>query len=238
MKILAIDSSSVSVSAALCDEETVLGEEFIHIRQTHSETLMPGVASLLSRCGVAATDIGLFAVTAGPGSFTGVRIGVATVKGMAVARDIPCAAVSSLEAAAAAAVGFSDVVCAVMDARRGQFYNALFDGESLRRLTPDRAISAEALGAELKKRQKRALLVGDGAELCYNILNDACSVKIAPDRMRYPRGAAVAALGLREFRAGKALSPADLTPVYLRLSQAERELRRRAASPDTEKKEV
>lgn len=232
MKILAIDASSVSVSAALCEDDAVLGEEFIHIRQTHSETLMPGVASLLARCGVAPTDIGLFAVTAGPGSFTGVRIGVAAVKGLAVARNIPCVPVSSLEAAAAGIPCFDGVVCAVMDARRGQFYNALFDGKNLNRLTPDRAVSAELLGAELKKLQKPAFLVGDGAKLCYNNLHAECSVMTAPDRMCYPRGAAVAALGLREYRAGKALLPAELMPVYLRLPQAERELKRRQAAQE------
>lgn len=235
MKILAIDASSVSVSAALCEDDTVLGEEFIHIRQTHSETLMPGVAALFAHCGVTPADIGLFAVTAGPGSFTGVRIGVAAVKGLAVARNIPCAPVSSLEAAAAGIGGFDGIVCAVMDARRGQFYNALFAGGDGGRLTPDRAISAESLAAELKKRQKTAFLVGDGAELCYNKLHAECAVALAPDRMRYPRGAAVAALGLREYRAGKALSPAELMPVYLRLPQAERELKRRQAAQEPEK---
>ncbi len=231
MKILAIDCSSVSVSAALCEDEALLGEEFIHTRQVHSETLMPGVAALLDRCRVKPAEIGLFAVTAGPGSFTGVRIGVSAVKGLAVARDIPCAAVSPLEAAAAGVPFFDGIVCAVMDARRGQFYNALFEGGETRRLTPDRAIGVDELGDELRAAQKRVLLVGDGAKLCYNNLNATVPVTAAPDRVCYPRGAAIAALGLREYRAGKAISPAELQPVYLRLPQAERELRRRQAPP-------
>ena len=229
MKILAVETSSQSASAALCEDNALLGEFYVRIRQTHSETLMPCVSDLLGRTRTDIADIGLFAVTSGPGSFTGVRIGVAAVKGMAVARGVPCTAVSSLEAAAGGVPFFDGVVCAVMDARRGQFYNALFEWkeDSLCRLTPDRAIGLEELGEELKKLQKTVVLVGDGSELCYNRLKNGGPVLLAPERMRYPHASAVAVLGLREYSAGRAMPPAQLQPMYLRLPQAERELRKR-----------
>ena len=239
MKILAVETSSQSASAALCEDDALLGEFYVRIRQTHSETLMPCVSDLLGRARMGIADIGLFAVTSGPGSFTGVRIGVAAVKGMAVARAVPCAAVSSLEAAAWGLPFFDGIVCAVMDARRGQFYNALFECRDhvLDRLTPDRAIDLEELGIELKKLQKKTVLVGDGSELCYNRLKNEGDVLLAPERIRYPHAAAVAALGLREYLAGRAMPPAQLQPMYLRLPQAERELRKRMPAQKPEDRE-
>lgn len=227
MKVLAIDSSSASACAALCDDEFLLGEYYVNIRQTHSETLMPEIGELFSRCRVAPKEIDLVAVCAGPGSFTGVRIGVSAAKGLALPKALPCAAVSSLEAAAANLPYFGGIVCPVMDARRGQFYNALFDTSSgvPERLTPDRAVSAEDLKKELEEYGKNVVFVGDGAKLCYNISIDGVSTFTAPEALRYVRAACVAEIGLRIFRAGGAVTAEELTPFYLRLPQAERELR-------------
>lgn len=230
MRILAVETSAVAASAALCEDEAVLGEYFTNVRRVHSETLMPMVESLLQSCAVLSKEIDGFAVSAGPGSFTGVRIGVAAVKGMALAAGKPCVGVSSLETLAYGAPAFDGVVCAVMDARCRQVYNALFDtsaaGEPVR-LTPDRAVSAEALKNELLASKKNVILVGDGAKICYNILKDSGRAVLAPETCRFPRAACTASAALRSFRAGVGVSAAELRPVYLRLPQAERELGRR-----------
>lgn len=229
MKILAVDTSSVTASAALCEDDHLLGETYVHVPQTHSETLMPAVCELTRRCGTDFSEIDLFAVAAGPGSFTGVRIGVAAVKGMAMAWGAPCVGVSALEAAAWNHPFFAGTVCAAMDARRGQVYTAFFAASSAgpERLSPDHAAALEELSTELGKEP--VLLVGDGAELCYNAFKEQHCCILAPDRLRFAHADAVAALGLRAFRAGQALPPGRLLPVYLRLPQAERELRARMA---------
>lgn len=240
MKILAIETSALSASAALCEDGFLLGEFYVNIRQTHSETLMPCVCEVLRRVRVGFGDIDLYAVTSGPGSFTGVRIGVSAVKGMAIARHVPCAAVSSLEAAAANLPFYDGIVCAVMDARRSQVYSALFDtsGGDPVRLTPDGALGIRQLGEELVRRKKKTVLVGDGAELCYNMLKELVpQVVCAPERQRFPHAAAVAALGYRDFLAGKTIPPEALAPLYLRLPQAERELKERLSSGTTEEKQ-
>jgi tRNA threonylcarbamoyladenosine biosynthesis protein TsaB len=232
MKILAVDTTSASASVALCEDDFLLGEFYVNIKQTHSETLMPEIGELLSRCGVKLNEIGLFAVSNGPGSFTGVRIGVSAVKGMALPREVPCAAVSALEAAAMNLPFFSGIICAVMDARRGQFYNALFEasGGELTRLTEDRATQIENFEKELQSLKKNIVFIGDGAKLCYNELKEKCSVSIAPERLRFVRASGVAQAGLALYALGKAVTPAQLQPFYLRLPQAERELKMRTGA--------
>lgn len=230
MKILAIDTASRSVSAALCEDDFLLGETFLNIQQMHSETLMPAVTALLVRCGADFDQIGLFGVTAGPGSFTGVRIGAAAVKGMALAVGAPCAGVSTLEALAQNLPFFPGTVCAALDARRGQVYAALFSTENgeTTRLCPDSALSLDELASRL--HGKRVVFVGDGAQMCYNRLKESCCCALAPESLRYTRAGAVAALVLREHRMGRSVQPDALQPVYLRLPQAERELRAKNAA--------
>lgn len=230
MKILALDSSAVCASAAVYEEGRLLAESFLNVGLTHSETLLKLVAGVLEPPGISLDAIGLFAVSAGPGSFTGVRIGVSLVKGLAFGRNTPCASVSSLEAAARPFEGEKGIVCASMDARCGQVYNALFlaDGKSLTRLTPDRALSIEELGGELEAVQGDILLVGDGAALCAQKLGRLGGrLRLMPESCRYQRALGVAMAAEAMYNQEKTVCDKELVPVYLRPSQAERELKKK-----------
>lgn len=227
MKILAIDSSATAASAALCEDELVLGESFLHTAKTHSQTLLPMTERLLTACDTMPTALDLFAVTTGPGSFTGLRIAIAAVKGMAMAAEKPCVGVSSLLALACGLRGFSGVAAAVMDARCGQVYTAVFElrGGGVTRRTEDMAISIEQLGEMLAGEKKDVFLVGDGAQLCYNNLLDRLpTLRLAPEHLRYCRASSVAFAALEQYRLSGAVSAGELLPGYLRLPQAQREL--------------
>ena len=217
--LLSLDSSAVTASVALPDGDRVIKSEFVNSGLTHSETLLPRVKRVMGDNEFSSLDA--VAITAGPGSFTGVRIGVATVKGIAFAGNIPCYGVSTLEAIAYNFVDENCVVCAVMDARRMQFYNAIFKVENgiVSRITPDRAISIDDLREELKQYDS-VIIAGDGAALCsQNIALDNC--KIAADDKIYQNALSVA----KCVKNKKAIAPSALMPVYLRQSQAERELK-------------
>lgn len=226
MKILALESSATACSAALCEDEKLIAQTYQNNGLTHSVTLMPMTTSLLSGCGLTLEDVDVIAVAAGPGSFTGLRIGVAAAKGLAWPGNKPCAACSTLESMAWNLAGFQGEVCTAMDARRKQVYNARFrvDGLQPHRITPDRAISLEDLVAELKGTETTQIVVGDGAELCYDALTAAgIPTKLAPPNLRMQSAWGVARLALEQARAGHTLTPGELNPVYHRLSQAERE---------------
>lgn len=233
MTILSVDSSAAAASAALTENGKILGEFYCNVGLTHSQTLMPMIHGLLTCTGVSLRSVDLFAVSAGPGSFTGIRIGIASVKGLAFPEDKPCVGVSTLEAIAQNLAHLSGTVCSVMDARCGQVYNAVFraDGGALLRLTPDRAIPAENLAGECEKYQKPLFLVGDGAKLCYNMqsFQDAGAV-LPPEPLIYQRASSVARAAAEAFASGKAVSPAALVPVYLRPAQAERALNKKRRS--------
>lgn len=219
MLLLSVDSSAVTASAALSKDGEIIKSELINKGLTHSETLLPLIQSVMGDYNY--SDLGAIAVTAGPGSFTGVRIGVATVKGLAFVNNTPCISVSTLEAIAYNFTEENAVICAVMDARRMQFYNALFKAENGRitRLCDDRAISIEDLKKDLEGFEK-VIIAGDGAELCFNNIGLENAVMAADDK-RFQNGAGVA----KAAQGREAVSPADLRPVYLRPSQAERELK-------------
>jgi tRNA threonylcarbamoyladenosine biosynthesis protein TsaB len=229
LKILSVETSAVSASAAICDGDVILGEFFNNTRQTHSQTLMPMVQALLSICKISINEIDIFAVSAGPGSFTGVRIGVSAVKGMAMVHSKPCVAVSTLEAIANNLNGQNCIACTVMDARCNQVYNALFDitESSISRLTEDRALTINDLKKEIEICKKNIILVGDGAELCYNNMQEMHNIFLAPEHLMYQHASAVGLLGAEYFKSGKALQASELLPFYLRLPQAERELNRK-----------
>lgn len=225
MLILALESSAKAASAALSRDGQLLDMEFQNSGLTHSRTLLPMAQTLMARCGVTLRDVDAVAVARGPGSFTGIRIGVSAVKGLCWGADKPAIGVSTLEAMAWNAVGSApedSIVCCAMDARRSQIYNALFrigDGAP-QRLTNDRAIGLDALCAELKSSEKRIFVLGDGAELCYNHLcEQSLPALLAPEEVRLQNAWGVC----RAARAQQPRSAAELLPVYLRLSQAERE---------------
>jgi len=226
MKILALESSAVACSACLCEDDFLVAQSYENSGLTHSVTLLPMAEELLKRVGVPLKDVDVIAVAAGPGSFTGLRIGVSAAKGLAWALEKPCAGVSTLEAMAWNLAFLPGQLCPVMDARRAQVYNALFssDGRTVTRLTPDRAISLQELGEDLKNVDAEQILVGDGAELCYNTLGrQGLSLRLTPPNLRYQNAWGVARAGWELAKAGKLVSAQELLPVYHRLSQAERE---------------
>lgn len=233
MKLLALDSTATPASAAVVEDGKLLGEFFINTRQTHSQTLLPMAESVLRYTETEIGEIGLFAVSAGPGSFTGVRIGVACIKGLAMPGNVPCVGVSTLEAMAYNLAHLDAAICAVMDARCGQVYNAVFtsDGETFSRLTEDRALSIDELAKDCEKYKKPLYLVGDGANLCYNKESfQALGAKLPPQPLVYQRAYGVAQAALAAYRQGTTVTPAALAPIYLRLPQAERELKKRLAN--------
>ena len=235
MKILALESSAVAASVALCEDETLIAQAFQNTGLTHSQTLLPLAEDLLKNCGLTMADMDLIAVAEGPGSFTGLRIGVAAAKGLAWGGELPCAGCSTLESMAWNLAGFEGEVCVAMDARRKQVYNARFrvDGAQPHRLTPDRAISLEDLIAELQGTETTQIIVGDGAKLCYDALTAAgIPAKLAPPNLRMQSAWGVARLALEKARKGQTITANDLAPVYHRLSQAERErLEREGKNP-------
>ena len=226
MLILAFETSAKAASVALTENGKLLGESYQNTGLTHSQTLMVMAEDALKQCGKSAADVDAVAVAEGPGSFTGVRIGVAAAKGFAWGSEIPCYGVSTLEAMAESLGAFDGYVCPCMDARRSQVYNALFlaEGGKLTRVAEDRAIALADLKEELKNCDKPVFLVGDGANLCYNTLKEEVpNLVLPPEHRIHQRAVGVAVLAQRMAEAGLAPSGGALVPNYLRLSQAERE---------------
>ena len=227
MMILALESSATACSAALCRDGELVAQSYQNSGLTHSRTLLPMVRDMLKNCQLTLEQVDVIAVAAGPGSFTGLRIGVATAKGLAWPGDKDCAPCSTLESMAwpLAHMAGSLIVCA-MDARRKQVYNALFlaTGTGLERLTPDRAISLEDLGAELKNYENSKIVVGDGAKLCYNTLTEeGIPMALAPKHLRMQSAWGVARAAEELAARGGLVKGGALVPQYHRLSQAERE---------------
>lgn len=224
MIILSIDSTSVTASVAISENGVVLAENFINNGLTHSQTLMPMVEKTLKDSNKTVKDVDYFAVTNGPGSFTGVRIGIASVKGMADAIKKQCAAISTLEAIAEPLRDEDCIACAVMDARCNQVYTAIFDGGN--RLCEDKAILIDELGEELKEYNKPIVFIGDGAELCYNKLCDSLTnSKLVDENIRFVHASSICRLAEEKISNGETLIQSEkLVPFYLRVPQAEREL--------------
>ena len=226
MRILAFETSAKAASTALLEDGRLLGEIYQNTGLTHSQTLMVMAEDLLKQCGKTVEDISAVAVAEGPGSFTGVRIGVAAAKGFAWGGEIPCCGVSTLEAMAELAGIWQGYLCPCMDARRSQVYNALFyvNRGEIQRLTPDRAIALGDLKKELKNLQEPIFLVGDGSNLCYNTLSESVpGLVLPPEHRMHQRASGVALAAAKKLAAGGECSGAALVPNYLRLSQAERE---------------
>ena len=226
MLILAFETSAKACSVALLQDGRLLGESYQNTGLTHSQTLLVMAEDLLKQCGKTANDVTSVAVAAGPGSFTGVRIGVAAAKGFAWGGELPCYGISTLEAMAESLGVYDGYVCAAMDARRNQVYNALFraDCGKLTRICEDRAISLEELGEDVEKLEKPIFLVGDGSRLCYNFLLEKVeNLVLPPEHHTHQRASGVAIVAYRQAMSGIAPDGKELMPNYLRLSQAERE---------------
>ena len=226
MKILAIETSAKSVSAAVVENGVPLASAYRNMGLTHSRTLMPLVDGMLSAAGLRVQDMDLLAAANGPGSFTGLRIGVSALKGLAWALKKPCCGVSTLAAMARNLAHMEGLIICAMDARRNQVYNALFlahDGV-LTRQCPDRAIGLAELAEEIKNRPEPKFVVGDGAGLCYNhLLEQDVPCRMAPPQLVMQNAVGVALAAEEMAAAGQVTTARDLVPVYLRLSQAERE---------------
>ena len=226
MLLLAFETSAKAASVALLEEDVLLGETYQNTGMTHSQTLMVMAQDLLRQCGKAVAEVTHVAVAAGPGSFTGVRIGVAAAKGFAWGAQLPCCGVSTLEAMAMGLGAWSGYVCPVMDARRAQVYNALFrvDQGQCHRITQDRAISLQDLKQELAQLDGPIFLVGDGSVLTHQTLSaELPNLVLPPHWKQHQRGVGVGLAALEQIRNGQTCDGAVLTPNYLRLSQAERE---------------
>jgi len=225
LKILAVDSSAKSASVAVTENGRLISECFVNNALTHSRTLMPMIDNALSQADMSFNDIDALCVNVGPGSFTGIRIGVAAVKGLAAADNKPCAGVSTLESIAYNFADENCIVCAVMDARCNQVYTAIFrcNGSEIIRICEDKAVSIGELGEELSEYNEKIYLAGDGAEICFKAFSEKLENIVLPaENRRYQRafGVALAAEKNNNFT-----DSALLAPVYLRLPQAERELK-------------
>ena len=220
MKILAVDTSAVCASVAVTEDGKILSESSINTGLTHSRTLMPMIDAVLRNGEIAMDSVDMFACSVGPGSFTGIRIGVAAIKGLCDALNKKCVPVSTLEALAYNLMGRSCTAVSVMDARCNQVYCAIFNvqGETVERITEDMALKIDDLG-EMLKDYENIVFVGDGAKLCHKSLG----YEKAPANCEYQRGSSVCFAAVNHI--DEALESKELLPVYLRLPQAERELK-------------
>ncbi len=234
MKILAFDGAAKAASVAVADGDRILAHHTVDNGLTQSELLLPMAEDMLKSLKLSFSDIELFATSVGPGSFTGVRIGVSLVKGLAFGRNLPCVGVSTIEALAENIRGLRGIIVPCMDARRGQVYSATFccDGENLTRLTEDRAISLSALAEELSTYEgKDIYLCGDGYRVAKTALSTA-GIKLCetPELLILENAASVAKVAKRIYESGEWVSDEQLSPVYLRMPQAERERLEREAN--------
>ena len=226
MLILAFETSAKAASVALTENGRLLGESYQNTGLTHSQTLMVMAEDLLKQCGKAVSDLTAVAVAEGPGSFTGVRIGVTAAKGLSWGGEKPCYGVSTLEAMALSLGVYQGYICACMDARRSQVYNALFyvNRGTMERISEDRAIALSELSEELKKLAGPIFLVGDGSNLTHKTLTaEIPAIVLPPEHRMHQRAVGVALLAEAKAAAGDSGDGAALQPNYLRLSQAERE---------------
>lgn len=230
IKILSIDTCLSSCSVAIHEDEKLIGESFLDVGLTHSETLMPMVQFLLSSAGMTVNDIDVLGVTSGPGSFTGLRIGMAAVKGLAFATDIPCVTISSLYALALGASYFEGTVCPCIDARNNQIYNAVFKVHKgkIERIVKNRAIDINDFVDKVGEYADNIIFIGDGAQMCYNIARKIFN----KDNMFYLSGEfsriRAGKLGgeiFKRYKSGIKCSYEEIVPEYIKLSQAERMLK-------------
>ena len=221
MKILALETSAKGVSCAVTENGAPLASAYQCTGLTHSRTLMPMVEDMLKNAELTLDDMDLIAIANGPGSFTGLRIGIAAVKGLAWAADKPCCGVSTLQAMACSVSHMEGLIIGAMDARRDQIYNALFEAKdgSLTRLCEDRAVGLDELCRQLKDDTRRKIVLGDGGRLCRDyLMQHGILCELAPAPLLYQNAVGVALAAEQ----GEWVSAQELSPVYLRPAQAER----------------
>lgn len=227
MKILGIDSCTKACGASLYEDGKITASFTVNNALTHSQTLLPTIKNMLNEANLELKNMDYIAVSVGPGSFTGIRIGLATAKGLAHSNDIPMIGVSTLESLAYNIPYFEGIICPCLDARRNQVYNALFKFEDgvLRRLTPDRAISASDLTEELKAYNETIAFIGDGSHIGYNSAKDVLKSVHISANLNFVNSASVCMAAANELTlcTFRPLQYNEINPVYLRLSQAERE---------------
>lgn len=237
MVILALESSAPSASAAVIKDGRVLSLMYLNVGLTHSVTLLPLVKQACEGAGVSVSELDAVAVTNGPGSFTGVRIGVATAKGIAQPSNIDCIPVSTLEAIAYPLADSDCIAAAVMDARCSQVYSGFFDcgGGECRRIADDKAITFDELLEEINKSEKKVILIGDGADIAFEYIKDKTDkAEKASPLIRFQNAASVGLIAEQKIINNiSILKPNELVPSYLRLPQAERELKLRKAKKES-----
>lgn len=228
MKVLGIDSSGMTATVAIIEDDKLIAEFSVNHKRTHSETLMPMIDEIMKASEITPEKLDVIAIAAGPGSFTGLRIGAATVKGFGLALDIPVAAVPTLEGLAMNLWGTDKLVCPIMDARRNQVYTGLYhvntEAELPEAVLDQTACDIEEIIEKINALGEPVIFLGDGVAQFRDIIEEkaAVGVSFAPAMSGLQRAASVASLGLRYHKAGKTVSADDFTPVYLRPSQAER----------------
>ena len=231
MKILSMECSATPASVAIIEDGKVLAHEFVNVKLTHSQTLMPMTENVLNHARLTINDIDGLCISNGPGSFTGVRIGISAIKGLAAPKNLPCVAVSTLRAMAENYNGVDCIVCAVMDARCNQVYNALFEinGDNIIRLCDDRALLCEELANEIKNlsqnHDKCVIIVGDGTDIFYPFVETYKNVRKSAPQNRFQNAVGVGLVAFDSFQKGETIEASALLPFYLRLPQAERELK-------------
>lgn len=227
MLIFAVDTCSMSSSAAIADENRIIAEFTVNHKKTHSERIMPQIEALFKAADISIDDIDAFAAAVGPGSFTGVRIGVAIAKGFAIPTKKPCIGVSAIEALAYSAKPFKGLIAPILDARRNQVYNGVFesDGRAIKRIKEDRAIELSLLLEELKSYDKDVIFAGDGVPVFKNLVMDFLGDRayFVPNPFVYNLASGVAEIGIEKYKRGEITEGGLLVPEYVRLSQAEQE---------------
>ena len=236
MKILGIDSSGLVASAAIADEKNIIAEFTVNNKQTHSQTLLPMVEKVVDMSGIELEQIDAIAIAAGPGSFTGLRIGSATAKGIGLALKKPVVSVPTLEGLAYRVSVFEGIICPIMDARRNQVYTGIYkmDKGNLVCLSEQKAVDIHEIMEELEKYDEKVIFLGDGVEVQRETIEKEFKKEycFAPIHLSKQSAAAVAVLGDIYFNQGKAEDAAEHKPIYLRKSQAEREREERLKKQD------
>ncbi|SDJ93571.1 tRNA (adenosine(37)-N6)-threonylcarbamoyltransferase complex dimerization subunit type 1 TsaB [Natronincola ferrireducens] len=225
MKMLALDTSSIVATVAILDEDKLVGEYILNHKKTHSQKLMPMIEDILKSCELTPKDIDVFAVALGPGSFTGLRIGLATIKAMAQALEKPVIGVSTLEALTYNLPYAKELVCPILDAQRDLVYTGLYQwqqGEFIK-VMEEEVVTIEALLENLKTRGEKVIFLGDALEKFRGVILQELKENaiIPPAIVRMPRASSVAELASRRRRAGNLQKASEVLPIYMRKSQAE-----------------